>query len=149
MVGDGYFVIKTDKTGFSWEEGESSYYIQVNGSIRNTGDQVFYSRIGDAYNMADSMLFHITGNSGGQVEKFNSAARSWQKCEITGLSYEGKKFVPIKPRNTYFYSALFSIDAGENIITGTFRIVLDYCTEKNPGDNTIFYRDYSNTFTIE
>ncbi|HPG38619.1 MAG TPA: hypothetical protein PLP19_12270 [bacterium] len=148
-AGDGYFVIKTEKTDFSWELGESSYYVQVNGSIRNTGDQVFYSRIGDAYNMADSMLFHITGNSGGQVEKFNSAAKSWEKCEIIGLAYEGTKYVPIIPGNTYFYSALLSINTGENKVTGSFRIVLDYCPEKKPGDNTLFYRDYSNVFTIE
>ncbi|HEY9228288.1 MAG TPA: hypothetical protein VIP11_16650 [Gemmatimonadaceae bacterium] len=94
----------------------------ISGSITNTSDQVFFARLGDAFNSArEQDPVYIAMGSDGALERADGS--SWRVAE-TGILVEGVKEVELRPGKTYTFAATLP----QNTSAGTYRFNIAYRT---------------------
>ncbi|MBD3290722.1 hypothetical protein GF337_18090, partial [candidate division KSB1 bacterium] len=69
--------IETSREVYSWKAGGGDRYIVIEGTIENTTDTTFYSRLGDGFGSAEQNQMFFAGNSAGFLEKYDGRSPTW------------------------------------------------------------------------
>ena len=146
--GAGNLVLKTDKSDYSWRQGESNFHIIIEGTLENKSTYTFYSQVGDGFGPPEQHQLLFANNSAGSIEKFDDSDKSWEEIHVLGLLIEGSRTIPIKPSINYNIYAHLSRDKDE-IEKGKYRLRIDYNENSDLNDAETQFQDFSNVFEIK
>ncbi|MEN8191613.1 MAG: hypothetical protein ABFS12_02275 [Bacteroidota bacterium] len=139
-----YLQIQTAKSQYSHSEDFHNSYAHISGTVTNTTQDTFYSKLGDAFNSSiDQDVFLIANKTDGFYE-FKNSSNNWASVE-QGHLIEGSKVIRILPETQYTVQATAIIDSNQ---TGNFRLRIQYYRNY---DEAIVdtLQDISNVFTIK
>ena len=140
--------ITTKSPIYTWQQDESHDYITVQGTVINESETIFYSSLGEFMLLGEQDKLFIAGNSHGSFEKYNESNDSWEESDLGGMLIEGSRVVPVKPSKDYTMDGFLSKNS-DDIVTGTYRIRIDYYDVENPDSDATPFYDYSNSFTLQ
>ncbi len=144
----GNLKIRTEKSAYYWQAGESDKMIIIHGTLVNNSSNRYFSRVGARMGKAEQDLLFIAGNSAACIEEFNETDNTWHKSEIMAFLIEGTRFVPLEPSIIYSLNGHLSIKTNQQQ-KGIFRIRIDYYNTPGPGSEIKPMKDYSNIFEIQ
>ncbi len=100
-------LISKDSSVYHWQQSqwdENFFHIYIQGTLINKSDTLFYSYIGDGFELPEQSRLHFAHNSG-YLEKYDPNEHIWIVHDITNPLWEGSRMVPIKPLLEYTFSS--------------------------------------------